>query len=234
MSVANVQLRPNQWLTEKQVEALTGISRSTLQKQRFKGTGFPYVKIGARLVRYSEAEVVNYMQSRQIAPDAQNVAALPPIGKGRNESKLNNAGQKSKELSPNSLPIEQTTLERTASQCRVVPVVINKTSALDRLATHFLRKRQPITTPVKLGVLFWKAQMSNMKPTAPLSKNIASDQSYDTKMMNSEMRDALSEFKEEVHSILQLPPENMAKIDHIECQLDWKPVLTARLYLKKP
>ena len=70
MSVANVKLRLNQWLTEKQVEALTGISRSTLQKQRFKGTGFPYVKIGARLVRYSEAEVVNYMQSRQIAPDA--------------------------------------------------------------------------------------------------------------------------------------------------------------------
>lgn len=68
MSVANVQPRPNRWLTEKQVEALTGISRSTLQKQRFKGTGFPYVKVGARLVRYSEAEVVNYMQSRQIDP----------------------------------------------------------------------------------------------------------------------------------------------------------------------
>ena len=75
--------------------------------------------------------------------------------------------------------------------------------------------------------------MSNMKPTAPFSKNIASDQSYDTKMMNSEMRDALSEFREEVHSILQLSPEDMAKIDHIECRLDWKPVLTTRLCPKK-
>lgn len=75
--------------------------------------------------------------------------------------------------------------------------------------------------------------MSNMKPTAPLSNNIASDQSYDTKMMNSEMCDALSEFKEEVHSILQLSPEDLAKIDHVECRLDWKPVLTTRLYPKK-
>ena len=68
MSVANIQPRPNRWLTEKQVEALTGISRSTLQKQRMQRKGFPYVKVGARLVRYSEDEVVNYMQSRQIAP----------------------------------------------------------------------------------------------------------------------------------------------------------------------
>ncbi|MBB5142302.1 putative DNA-binding transcriptional regulator AlpA [Desulfovibrio intestinalis] len=68
MSVANIQPSPNRWLTEKQVEERTGISRSTLQKQRFNRTGLPYVKVGARLVRYSEAEIVKYMLARQIDP----------------------------------------------------------------------------------------------------------------------------------------------------------------------
>ena len=72
MSMKNVHVQPNlnRWLTEKQVAAITGISCSSLQKHRFKGTGFPYVKIGARLVRYSEAEIVSYMQARQI--DTEN------------------------------------------------------------------------------------------------------------------------------------------------------------------
>ena len=66
MSMTNVQPCLNRWLTEKEVASITGISCSSLQKHRFKGTGFPYVKIGARLVRYSEAEIVSYMQARQI------------------------------------------------------------------------------------------------------------------------------------------------------------------------
>ncbi len=63
---ADSQTTQPRWLTEKQVAKLTGISCSSLQKQRFKGTGFPYVKVGARLVRYSEVEVVKYMQAHQI------------------------------------------------------------------------------------------------------------------------------------------------------------------------
>ena len=31
----------------------------------------------------------------------------------------------------------------------------------------------------------------------------------------------------------ELPPEDLAKVDHIEWKLDWKPVLTACLYPKK-
>ena len=52
-------------------------------------------------------------------------------------------------------------------------------------------------------------------------------------MMNSEVRDALSNLKEEMHAMLQLPPEDLAKVDHIEWKLDWKPVLTSRIYPKK-
>ena len=75
--------------------------------------------------------------------------------------------------------------------------------------------------------------MSNGMTTESSGNGIAVAENHDVKIMSPEIRDALSEFKEEVHSILQLPPEDMAKIDHIECRLDWKPVLTTRLYPKK-
>ena len=63
---AETQANQPRWLTEKQVAMLTGISCSSLQKQRFKGTGFPYVKVGTRLVRYSEADIDKYMQAHKI------------------------------------------------------------------------------------------------------------------------------------------------------------------------
>ena len=78
-----------------------------------------------------------------------------------------------------------------------------------------------------------EADMSNEMITVQTGSDSATCENNDAKMMNSEMRDALSEFKEEVHSMLQLPPEDMAKIDYIECRLDWKPVLISRLYPKK-
>lgn len=53
------------WLTEKQVAELTGISRSTLQKNRFYHKGIPYSKIGSS-IRYALAEVQKYMVSRQV------------------------------------------------------------------------------------------------------------------------------------------------------------------------
>ena len=53
------------WLNEKQVAELTGISRSTLQKNRFYQKGIPYAKIGAS-VRYALTEVQKYMESCQI------------------------------------------------------------------------------------------------------------------------------------------------------------------------
>ena len=75
--------------------------------------------------------------------------------------------------------------------------------------------------------------MSNEKSTEPLIKNIDSAQSYDAKMMDSDTRDAMSSLREEMHEMLRLPPEDMAKIDYVEWKLDWKPVLTTRIYPKK-
>ena len=75
--------------------------------------------------------------------------------------------------------------------------------------------------------------MSNEKPTAPLGKTIVSVQSYDTKKMDSDTRGAISNLREEMHEMLQLPSEDLAKVDYIEWKLDWKPVLTSRLYPKK-
>ena len=49
----------------------------------------------------------------------------------------------------------------------------------------------------------------------------------------ADIRDPLEKINQEMHTALQLPPEDLAKIDHIEWTLDWKPVLTARLYPKK-
>jgi hypothetical protein len=106
-------------------------------------------------------------------------------------------------------------------------VVVNEASAFNSFAARFLRKRQPLTTPAKSGVLFWKVHMSNEKLTAPFGKTIASVQSYDTKKMDSDTRGAISSLREEMHEMLQLPPEDLAKIDHIDLHL-----LTARLFPK--
>ena len=63
--------------------------------------------------------------------------------------------------------------------------------------------------------------------------NHISAQSYNPKMMDHDTREAIFSFREEIHEALQLPPEDMAKIDHIEWKLDWKPVLTVRVSPKK-
>lgn len=64
--MAEVRASPNHWLTEKEVSMLTGISTSTLQKQRFRGKGIPYCKVGTKSVRYSFQDVVDYMDSQKI------------------------------------------------------------------------------------------------------------------------------------------------------------------------
>ena len=58
------------WLSEKAVAQLTGISVSTLQKQRFYHRGIPYSKIG-RLVRYSVHDVQAFMTAHRIQVTAE-------------------------------------------------------------------------------------------------------------------------------------------------------------------
>lgn len=55
-----------QYLTEKEVEELTGIKVSTLQNHRNLKIGIPYVKIGT-IVRYNLSDVVDTMDSHRIA-----------------------------------------------------------------------------------------------------------------------------------------------------------------------
>jgi len=55
------------YLTEKEVSQITGLALSTLRNARFQSRGFPYVKIG-RAVRYSEKDVIRYMESRKVLP----------------------------------------------------------------------------------------------------------------------------------------------------------------------
>jgi len=54
-----------QYLNEKDVAAITGLSLSKLRSDRFKGIGMPYCKIG-RAVRYKAHDVVKFMDSRRV------------------------------------------------------------------------------------------------------------------------------------------------------------------------
>ena len=54
-----------EWMTEKQIAEMLGISRSTLQKMRFLRRGIPYTKIG-RSVRYKKMDVERYMEEKKI------------------------------------------------------------------------------------------------------------------------------------------------------------------------
>ncbi len=59
------ELHPFKYLTDRQVEELTGIKRQTLANQRFRGVGIPYCKVGA-CVRYSLKTVLEYMDSHTV------------------------------------------------------------------------------------------------------------------------------------------------------------------------
>ena len=54
-----------QYLNETQVSDLTNKALSTLRNDRHLGKGIPYIKDG-RSVRYSLADVIDYMESRKI------------------------------------------------------------------------------------------------------------------------------------------------------------------------
>jgi hypothetical protein len=56
---------PNRLLSDRDVERITERARSTLQKDRVRGTGIPFVRVG-RLVRYRPADVSDYLNSLPI------------------------------------------------------------------------------------------------------------------------------------------------------------------------
>ena len=57
-------------LSEKEVAVLLKCSVSVLQKNRLKGDGLPYYKMG-RSVRYSEESVLEYLKKREYTSTSQ-------------------------------------------------------------------------------------------------------------------------------------------------------------------
>lgn len=55
------------YLNERAVSQITGRALQTLRNDRFNGRGIPYTKF-SRSVRYSLADVVQFMESRKIIP----------------------------------------------------------------------------------------------------------------------------------------------------------------------
>jgi hypothetical protein len=61
----------HQYLTEREVSALTRISLQTLRNERCKGKGIPYVKLGTSRrssVRYCLEDVLAFMESHRVVP----------------------------------------------------------------------------------------------------------------------------------------------------------------------
>lgn len=54
-----------QLLDTKQAAALIGMSVAFLERDRWAGARIPYIKIGARAVRYRESDLMDYINSCQ-------------------------------------------------------------------------------------------------------------------------------------------------------------------------
>lgn len=59
-----------QWVTEKEVARITGLSLGTIRAHRFKRVGIPYSKIG-KSIRYSLHEIEVFMTNCRIAPETK-------------------------------------------------------------------------------------------------------------------------------------------------------------------
>jgi predicted DNA-binding transcriptional regulator AlpA len=58
------------WINEKRAAEIMALAVQTLRNQRFRGAGPAYSKIG-RAVRYSERDVIEFMESRKITPGSE-------------------------------------------------------------------------------------------------------------------------------------------------------------------
>lgn len=53
-----------QLLNTKQAAALIGMSVAFLERDRWAGAQIPYIKVGARAVRYRESDLIEHINSR--------------------------------------------------------------------------------------------------------------------------------------------------------------------------
>lgn len=63
-----------QYLNERQVAEITGISVQTLRNHRHLGRGIPYVKLD-KSVRYNMGDAISYMERRKIQTEPSLEAA---------------------------------------------------------------------------------------------------------------------------------------------------------------
>jgi hypothetical protein len=64
--MSQINLPPEQqYLTDREVCAITKRGLQTLRNDRFKGQGVPYTKFG-RLVRYRLSDVLQYLEAHKI------------------------------------------------------------------------------------------------------------------------------------------------------------------------
>ena len=57
-------------LTSQQAAEYLGVSLAFLERDRWAGAKVPFVKVGARAVRYRKADLDQYVESRLHAPSA--------------------------------------------------------------------------------------------------------------------------------------------------------------------
>ena len=69
------------YLDTSGTSALTGISESTLEKQRLSGGGIPFIKAG-RLVKYAVADIHAWMAARRRSSTSDTSEIPPPSALG--------------------------------------------------------------------------------------------------------------------------------------------------------
>jgi hypothetical protein len=61
------ELLEKTYLNEKEVAQVIGRAISTLRNERFLRKGLPYLRVGARSIRYKSKDVIAYMEGRRVS-----------------------------------------------------------------------------------------------------------------------------------------------------------------------
>lgn len=62
-------------LDDRQAAKVLGLARKTLQEWRRKGLGPKFVVISMRAIRYKQADLEDFIESRVVDPDTRNSSA---------------------------------------------------------------------------------------------------------------------------------------------------------------
>ena len=61
---------PDKLLTRDEVEAEFGLSRRFLELSAWRGNGPPMIRIARRAVRYKRSDIVKWIETQRVAPEA--------------------------------------------------------------------------------------------------------------------------------------------------------------------